>query len=70
MCKYTEPYPLICVGQILAYPLYGGPQDHRRRAFDLHSGNQSSRLVARVRQVHKGHTVTHMNKAVNLIDFK
>ena len=60
MREYTESYPLICVGQILAYPSYGGPQDRCQRAFDIHSGNQSSRLVARVRRVHKGHTVTYV----------
>ena len=45
MHKYMESYPTICVGRILTYPLYGGPQDHRRRAIDVHLGNQSSRLV-------------------------
>ena len=59
MREYTESYPTVCVGRILAYPLYGGPQDRRQRAFDVHSGNQSSRLVARVRRVHKGHTMTY-----------
>ena len=60
MQEYMESYPLICVGWILAYPSYGGPRDHRRRAFDIHSGNQSSRLVDRVLRVHKGHTVTYV----------
>ena len=59
MREYMESYPTICIGQILAYPLYGGPQDRRRRAFNIHLGNQSSRLVARVWQVHKGHMVTY-----------
>ena len=58
MREYTELYPLVCVGRIFAYPSYGGPQDRRRRAFDIHSGYQSSRLVARVRRVHKGHRDT------------
>ena len=60
MCEYTELYPTICVGWILAYPSYGGPQDRRWRAFDVHLGNQSSRLVSRVRRVQKGHTVTYV----------
>ena len=59
MHEYTESYPTVCVGQILAYPSYGSPQDCHWRAFDVHLGNQSSRLVSRVRQVQKGHTVTH-----------
>ena len=58
MHEYMESYPLVCVGQFLAYPLYGSPQDCCQRAFDVHLGNQSSRLVARVQRVHKGHTVT------------
>ena len=62
MHEYTESYPTICVGRILAYPSYGGPQDRRRRAFDVHSDNQSSRLVSRVRRVQKGHTMTHRNQ--------
>ena len=45
MCEYTESYPTVCIGQILTYPLYGGLQDCGWRAFDIHSGNQSSRLV-------------------------
>ena len=49
MCKYTELYPLVCVGRILEYLLEGSPQDHHRKAFDVHSDNQSSRLVAWVR---------------------
>ena len=60
MREYTESYPTVCIGRILAYPSYGSPQDRHRRAFDVHSGNQSSRLVAWVRRVHKGHTVTLM----------
>ena len=62
MCEYTESYPTVCVGRILAYPSYGGPRDRRRGAFDVHLGNQSSRLVSRVRRVHKGHTVTHVKQ--------
>ena len=58
MHEYTESYPPLCVGWILTFPLEGGPQDHRQKAFDIHSGNQSSRLVAQVWQVHKGHSVT------------
>ena len=54
MCKYMESYPTVCIGQILTYPLYGSPQDRRHRAFDVHSDNQSSRLVSRVRQVQNG----------------
>ena len=64
MCKYTESYPLVCIGWILTYSSYGSPQDHHWRAFNVHSGNQSSRLVARVQQVHKGHTVTYMNHTI------
>ena len=60
MREYTELYPTVCIGQILAYPLYGGPQDCRQRAFDILSGNQSRRLVSWVRRVQKGHTVTHI----------
>ena len=60
MRKYMESYPTICVGRILTYPSYGGPQDCRRRAFDVHSDNQSTRLVSRVRRVQKGHTVTYI----------
>ena len=59
MCEYTELYPTVCIGRILTYPLYGSPQDHHQRAFDVHSGNQSSRLVAQVQRVHKGHTMTY-----------
>ena len=62
MREYTESYPTVYVGQILAYPSYGGPRDRRQRAFDVHLGNQSSRLVSRVRRVHKSHTVTHILK--------
>ena len=59
MHKYMKSYPTICVGQILAYPSYGSPQDHRHRAFDVHLDNQSSRLVSQVQRVQKGHTMTH-----------
>ena len=59
MWEYTESYPTICIGRILAYCLYGGPQDHCRRVFDVHSDNQSNRLGSRVWRVQKGHTVTH-----------
>ena len=45
MCEYTESYPTVCIGQILANPLYGGPWDHCQRAFNIHLGNQFSRLV-------------------------
>ena len=61
MCEYTESYPLVCVGWILAYPSCGGPQDRRRRVFDVHLGNQSSRLVGQVWRVHKGLTMTLVN---------
>ena len=60
MRKYTESYPTVCIGRIIAYPLYSSPQDCRRRAFDIHLGNQSIKLVSRVRRVQKGHTVTHV----------
>ena len=60
MREYTESYPTVYIGQILAYPLYGGPQDHHQRAFNVHPGNQSSSIVSRVRQVQKGHTVTYI----------
>ena len=46
MRKYTESYPTICVGRILTYPSYGSLQDCHQRAFDVHLGDQSSRLVA------------------------
>ncbi len=59
MCEYMELYPTVCLEQILAYPSYGSPQDHCWGAFDVHLGNQSSRLVAWVRRVQKGHTVTY-----------
>ena len=58
MREYTESYPTICIGRILAYPLYGSPQDRHWRAFDVHSDNQSSRLVSWVWRVQKGHTMT------------
>ena len=58
MHEYTELYPLKYVGWILTYPSEGSSQDRRQKAFGIHSGNQSSRLVAQVQQVHKGHTVT------------
>ena len=58
MREYTESYPTVCVGQILTYPSYGSPRDCRQRAFDVHLGNQSSRLVSQVQWVQKGHTVT------------
>ena len=58
MREYMESYPTIYIGRILAYPLYGSPWDRRRGAFDVHLGNQSSRLVSWVWRVHKGHTVT------------
>ena len=59
--SHIQPY---AVGQILAYPSCGGLQDWRQRAFDVHSGNQSTRLVARMRRVQKGHTVTHIVRCV------
>ena len=43
MHEYMELYPTLHIGQILAYPLYGGPQDCCWRAFDIHLGNQSSK---------------------------
>ena len=61
MHGYTESYPTVCVGQILTYPSYGGPQDHCWRAFNVHLDNQFSRLVSRVQRVQKGHTMTHVS---------
>ena len=31
MHEYTESYPTVCIGWILAYPLCGGPQDRHRK---------------------------------------
>ena len=62
MCEYTESYPLICVGRILAYPHVAVLRTVAGVAFDVHPGNQSSRLAGWVRRVHKGHAVTHGNE--------
>ena len=69
MREYTELYPLTCIGRILAYPRVAVLRTITGGAFDVHPGNQSSRLAGRVRQVHKGHTVTHIlhNQQFNLL---
>ena len=58
MRKYTESYPLVCVGRILAYPCVVVLRTAAGGVFGVHPGNQSSRLVGRVRRVQKGHPDT------------
>ena len=48
MREYTELYPLICIGWILTYPHVAVLRTVAGGAFDVHPGNQSSRLAGQV----------------------